>query len=173
MPEQSPTELFVYSEGGWSSLWLKAVRTVDLTQHCIESFTGERIDVDRKAGFQRVDLTEHMPAPAFYLCGVSYPYVWENNAHALLLPAPGEEHDVIDQPGLDLVLVGLRAVPEALGDEFIDWSHPKSGQRLFHTCRNWRAAHFLRAELGLVDEVNPERKKFYGRKTRKAQAPLF
>lgn len=170
-----PTELFIYGEGGWSSLWLKAVRTVDLSQHCIESFTGERIDVDRRAGFQRVDLTEHMPAPAFYLCGVSYPYTWENNAHALLLPAPGEEHDVTDQPGLDLVLVGLRPVPQALTDGYIDWTHPKSGQRLFHTCRNWRAAHFLRSELGLVDEVNPERKKFYGRKTRtsRPQDQLF
>jgi hypothetical protein len=147
--------LFIYRThpAAFGSLWLKTVDAVDLTVHCIDSLIGQRIRVDPKADDQAIPIT--VPARAYYLCGLPYPYRWEQNSHLLAVPAPGEEHEW-GQPSFDVVLADLRPVP--ITPDWIDPADPHAEERLFATCRNWQAAWQLHREFGLANRPNPDRK---------------
>jgi hypothetical protein len=149
MPSPS---LFIYRTHGasFTSLWLKTVTAVDLRVHCIDSLIGDRIAVDRAVDFQGVQLD--VAAPAYYLCGLPYPYRWEMNSHLLAVPAPGEEHEW-QQPTFDVVLADLRPVP--ITEEWIDPADPHADERLYRTCRNWQAAWWLHRSEGLQNMPNP------------------
>ena len=159
MPEPNPI-IDAYNQGGdnFSSLWLKYVRAVDLSQHCIGSLIGERHEaIDRYAKAQVIFLNEHPPAPVYYLCGVTYPYVWSRNVHLMAIPAPGEQHE-FKSSGFTFELYDLRPVEITRGA--IDPAYPKAKLKEFFTCRNWQGAWWMHVELGLRDEVNPETAKW-------------
>lgn len=139
----------------YRSLWLKYVRFVDLQVHCINSLGGERhrrIFAGQRT--QTLMLNEHRAAPAYYLCGVTHPYVWTDNAHLLALPAPGEVHDY-ETARLSITVENLR--PFVITPDAIDPDDPHFGDRNFQTCRNWQAAWWLHGALALPNHPNPER----------------
>ena len=118
-------------------LWLKAVRAVDLEHHCARSLVGGYLRVDRRAWVQDVVLP---PAPSWYFCGVTNPYSWADNDHALLIPAPGHtaEHQT---PGYTLSVENARFITPTAGAVPMGARHAERPRYL--TCRNWQAAHWL------------------------------
>lgn len=153
---------------GFSSVWLKAVTAVDLTVHCIDSLIGERLPVDLAADFQRIDLD--VPAPAYYLCGVTRPYVWDRNAHVLMVRATGAEH-YVTMPGLSVTMFELRPVPVRL--DWITDPGRYGHDRLFVTCRNLAAATWLHEQGGLEDRENPDRGRYRRPRSRPQRDSLF
>jgi hypothetical protein len=124
-------------------LWLKTVDAVDLTVHCARSLVGDYAPLGKHLDSQELNLPD---APAWYFCGVTQPYVWAHNDHALLLPAPGEVHEVHTH-GYVLELLGAKHQPIDLGAVPLD--DPYVDDKAYRTCRNWQAAHWLSRHLGL------------------------
>lgn len=121
-------------------LWLKAVTAVNTDVHCAQSLVGRyHPTIDRRAEVQDLILPD---APAWYLCGVTDPFVWADNDHALLLPAPGHT-DEVRTPGYAIGLENVRAAP--IRAEHIPFGARHAENRRYRTCRNWQAAHFLSA----------------------------
>jgi len=161
----------------FSSIWLKGVTSVDLSKHCIDSLSGPRFGKaelkDTSGDFWRIELDE--PCPAYYLCGVASPYVWEHNAHVLAFPDPGAEHEVI-VPGLTVTLLGLRFLP--VQASWISDPGRYKGDGYFTTCRNLQAAWYLHEQCGLDDKPNTEndywrRRNARSRRRTPAQRGLF
>jgi hypothetical protein len=131
-------QLTLYREGAVRKfLWVKAVRAVDLQVHCARSLVGEYLRIDRFAEEQTIQLPA---AAAWYFCGVTEPYEWAKNDHALLVPAPGETHEVYTH-GYVLGIEGAR--PQPFGLEDVPLDDPRVDARDYRTCRNWQAAHQL------------------------------
>lgn len=121
-------------------LWLKAVTGVDTGVHCAQALIGRYLPgVDRRADVLDVALPA---APAWYFCGVTDPFVWADNDHALLTPAPGHT-DEVWTPGYAIGLQNVAAVP--LSAAAIPFGARHAENPRYRTCRNWQAAHLLAA----------------------------
>lgn len=75
-------------------MWLAGVRHVALDQHCLRSFgqpDRPRLDISRR--HQTIELPEHNPPLAWYLCALPNPWKWSDNAHLAFEGAPGEGWD--------------------------------------------------------------------------------
>lgn len=118
-------------------LWLKAVTGVDLEVHCADSLTGRYLSVDRQAWRQHVLLP---PAPAWYFCGVTDPFVWRHNDHALLIPDPGN-HEQHTTQGYELTLWNVAATYPV--EQMVPQGARHAEDPWYRTCRNWQAAHWL------------------------------
>jgi hypothetical protein len=138
--------LAICREGGIRRyLWLKAVTGVDTDTHCAASLRGRYLGVDRRASEADLVLP---PAPAWYFCGVSDPYVWAANDHALILPAPGHT-DELYTPGYVLSVENARFQP--ILTAAIPFGARHAEEPRYRSCRNWRAAHWLARYAGLPD----------------------
>ena len=136
------------ADGVLRYLWLQYIEGVDLDQHCKKSFVGttsQRIatrliqGVDHSLEFSSVLLDEG-PARAYYLCGVSDPYVYTNNVHLAFVSAPGESFDFESGP-ITARFLDARRLPITTSD--IDSSHPHASDPAYATCRNWQFAWSL------------------------------
>ena len=116
--------------------WLKNVRGVDLSQHCAKCLVGSfdgRIS-SRGNVFSNIELTGGL----YYLCGVSYPYVWSNNFHLAFMEKKGSKID-ISRNGVSCQIndaVELPIVPSKI-------MRINSLDPHFSTCRNWQFACWL------------------------------
>ena len=128
-------------ERRFSSFWLKSVEDVDLSKHCIGCLVGKRnYDIKQESGCT-VSLKSNR---IWYLCGVTYPYIWENNFHLAFKYSPGQRI-VIDRKGVKLVLQNAEEIP--ITDEYIDWELPQAKDPKFHTCRNWQFANYIAKKI--------------------------
>lgn len=102
----------------FSYLWLKTVKDVDLSQHCARCLIGEydkRIS-PRKEHIENIELENSI----YYLCGVSKPYVWNNNFHLAFEPCEGSTIQINDK-GISVIIEGAKQLP--ISDKYIN--HPK------------------------------------------------
>jgi hypothetical protein len=154
-PQEAPTLTF-RSAGGFSTIWLVYVQAVDLTEHCINTFIGPHSKrVVRDAEEQTARLDEHPVPLAYYLCGVTYPYSWADNAHLAFEYAAGHYwHGPALVPGLTVTLQDARPL-DGWGPASIPDGAPHAGEFLYRTCRNWQFAWHLHRELGAEDRLNP------------------
>jgi hypothetical protein len=154
-PADAPTLTF-RSAGGFSTIWLVYIQAVDLTEHCISTFIGPHSRrVERDAEEQTVLLDEHPVPLAYYLCGVTYPYSWADNAHLAFEHAPGEYwHGPALVPGLTVTLQDARPIT-GWGPASIPDGTPHAGEYLYRTCRNWQCAWHLHRRLGADNRPNP------------------
>lgn len=117
-------------------LWLKTVKGVNLTEHCARCLIGEydkRINPYTKH-FENIPLENSV----YYLCGVSAPYVWENNFHLAFRPCKGGKI-VYENNGVRVVINDAERIEFDEND--IDSSLVKSRITSFKTCRNWQFAN--------------------------------
>jgi hypothetical protein len=140
----------ITSEGSYSSIWLKYVTSVDLGVHCIRSLVGRRCArIDAGAPWQRLRLDEHPRPAAYYLCAVSQPYAWGDNAHLAFEHAPGERWAGIALvPQLRVVLQDARPIT-GWGGHSVPADAPHAHDPRYATCRNWQFAWHLHIEREL------------------------
>lgn len=123
-------------ERKFSSLWMKRVEDVNLNEHCIECLVGPRFEIEQKDG-----AISELPAPGvYYLCGVTYPYVWENNFHLAFEYREGEIF-TIERKGLKVTVENAKEI--SITSDFIDKNLPQSTVEKFNTCRNWQFANYF------------------------------
>lgn len=124
-------------EHKFSSFWLKSVEDVNLNKHCIECLVGKRnYQITQESG-----CTVCLDAnKIWYLCGVTYPYRWENNFHLAMEYSPGDIFTV-KRNGVELKVFNAKEIP--ITDEYIDWDLPQAADRKFNTCRNWQFANYF------------------------------
>ncbi|GAC1380128.1 MAG: hypothetical protein NVSMB48_05540 [Marmoricola sp.] len=144
----SQITLTIHREANYSSIWLKGIQAVRLHRHCIDTFVGARyaIDVNANAQTLTIDLGDH--EQALYLCGVSSPYRWANNAHLAIWPSPGARwHGDAHVSGLRVTMTGGHPI-FGWGEHDVDPNHPMFSDRLYRTCRNLQFGWWAHAHLG-------------------------
>lgn len=124
----------------FSYLWLKYVHGTDLSVHCAKCLLGEyesRIHTNSPE-FSNIRLR---PAPYYYLCGVSKPYVWSRNFHLAFREKEGSMLEV-KRNGIHIILQNAEEVKFSQTD--VDPADPHARHKAYFTCRNWQFAHKLR-----------------------------
>ena len=120
-----------------SYLWLKYVHGVDLSVHCAKCLLGEYEPAvnPHTPEFTNIEL---QPAPYYYLCGVSRPYVWYRNFHLAFKEKEGSILEV-KRNGIHIILNNAEEVKFSQSD--VDTSDPHAKSKSFYTCRNWQFAY--------------------------------
>jgi hypothetical protein len=145
----APTILALEVETPFSHLWLRTIQGLDLDQHCARAFIGPYL-----AGIKPDGLHQPLPivmdaesARAYYLCGVTAPFVWSDNLHVAFVHSPGDTLE-INEHGVHFVVQDARRLP-------IPPPHPQPEHAFgnlasYYTCRNWLFATWLSAhpEIG-------------------------
>lgn len=119
-------------------LWLKHITGIDLSVHCAKCLKGEYISRINNRITTEKDIC--LQDGIYYLCGVSLPYVWDNNFHLAFAYSQGETIDYCSN-GIHILIKNARALP--ISTEYIDWGNPKAKSKAYNTCRNWQFAHYL------------------------------
>lgn len=127
-------------EHPFNSFWLKSVEDVDLSKHCINCLKGERVPIRQEHGYSLA-----LSPRVWYLCGVTYPYIWEDNFHLAFQYCPGNKV-YIKRKGVVLTLNDAEEIP--ITDEYIDWELPQAKDASFRTCRNWQFANYFVKKYG-------------------------
>lgn len=125
--------------GSYRYFWLKTVNNVKLDTHCSYCLVGVN---DRRVvtsgELRNLDLKDSV----YYMCGVSAPYVWENNFHLAFMPSPGSRLEVFDEEkGVEVIIRDAVSLP--ISEEYVDPNDPNIGNEKFRTCRNWQFAHYF------------------------------
>ena len=141
----SPTLITLEVKASLSHLWLRSIRGINLDAHCARSFVGPYSDAVGPQGLRAASPVrlEGDGARAFYLCGVTKPYVWADNFHCAFAYSRGALLD-INERGVHLVVADAvrLAIPEPIARP-----HLAMGQRPeFYTCRNWQFAAWLHSQ---------------------------
>lgn len=128
--------------------WLRDIQMVNIQACCAECFIGHKQghvywDTLRKSHVV-VDtaVNEHPHAKAYYLCGLSAGYNYNQNTHVAFVPAPGE-NIYIDNPNINLVITDARRVDF---EQYVPQPVGYFSQRQ-RTCRNWIFANYIKDGL--------------------------
>lgn len=142
----APTIISITCGARFRYLWLKSVYNVDLSVHCAKCLKGVYCS----------SVTPHtnpirnvmpIPAPFYYLCGVSRPYVWENNFHLAFVYSKGGHID-ITRNGIHVVIDNATEFCFSSAD--IDMNDKNARKREFCTCRNWQFAHAIKDRIKFI-----------------------
>ena len=92
-------------------LWLKYVNNVDLNVHCAKSLIGEYSKkISTKKGNYTNIILDESNYKAIYLCGVAFPFVWENNFHLAFKYSEGSILKYSSN-GIDIVIKNAVRLP--------------------------------------------------------------
>lgn len=123
-------------------LWLKDIKDVDLTQHCAKCLIG---NYDSRINSKLVHIENiELPEKIYYLCGVSAPYVWENNFHLAFKEKQGSEI-YVERNGVKVCIENAEEIKFSIKD--VNNLLPESSKKAFFTCRNWQFANKFKNEL--------------------------
>lgn len=120
-------------------LWLKNIVGVSLSVHCAGCLRGTY----SKAVNPNMQHAENIELEngVYYLCGVSKPYVWQNNFHLAFEYCKGETLHYQNN-GIEVEIEDAVSLP--ISEKYIDTNNPHSDERQYRTCRNWQFAHYLK-----------------------------
>ena len=122
-------------------LWLKYINGVNLDVHCANSLLGfYSKKIDKKIGiYSDITLDEFEPK-ILYLCGVAFPFVWDNNFHLAFREKQGAIIKYSNN-GISLEIENAEILP--IDKSYIDLNHKKAKFKSYNTCRNWWFANYL------------------------------
>jgi len=123
-------------------LWLKHITGVNLNVHCAKCLIGEYVDAVNNRITTVNDIT--IDDGIYYLCGVSKPYVWDNNFHLAFEYSQGEVLDYCNN-GIHITIENAKSLP--ISEKFIDVTNAKAKYKSYYTCRNWQFANYLNTRL--------------------------
>lgn len=126
----------------WMYLWGKYVNGVDLENHCAKCLLGKyskKINKDTKEVKNLV--LDEGSSKIFYLCGVTKPYVWEDNFHLALRYKEGCNIK-INKKSIYLELENAEELP--IDFDINNCEHEKKTKKEYSTCRNWQFAYLYK-----------------------------
>lgn len=121
----------------WKYLWGKYVTGVDLSVHCARCLLGEYESAFNAGTKQLHNLQLKKKSNVFYICGVSSPFVWEQNFHLAVIESVGDVVEV-ERNGVRITIADARELPIDFSlEECKDY---RKWNSRFGTCRNWQFA---------------------------------
>ena len=132
-------------EKDFKYLWLKYIVDVNLNTHCANCLVGNYSKKIKKVKgtYENIILNEYN-SNFYYLCGVSFPFVYENNFHLAFKYCKGELLKYSSN-GIEIEIEDAVALP--VSKKFIDIQHPKAKFKSYSSCRNWQFANYLKQIL--------------------------
>lgn len=125
------------TDRAWKYFWGKYVKGVDLSVHCARCLLGEYESAFNAGTKHLQDLQLKKKSKVFYMCGVSSPFVWEQNFHLAVIESAGDVVD-IERNG---VMVRIRDAKELpINFDFDKCQYRMKHNKSFGTCRNWQFA---------------------------------
>ena len=127
-----------------SFFWLRAIRSARIDKCCAKCFNADTFhEVYEGTRYKdkalvELDITPDSRAKAYYLCGLSNGFKYEENTHVAFVPCEGQTIS-IENDKIRLVITDARQIdfegykPNPEG-EFTEWQR---------TCRNWIFANYL------------------------------
>ena len=131
--------------------WLRKIRAVNIYQCCAKCFLGAKENVVYNAThgakypvYIELDIAPNPKWVAYYLCGLSAGFKYENNTHVAFVHAPGEtlkresdqmKVEISNARLIDFEHIGY--VPNPQGE----FTHEQ------RTCRNWIFANYLKDRM--------------------------
>lgn len=127
-----------------SFFWLRGIRSARIDQCCAKCFIGYKFDeVYEQTRFKDKALVELNIEPdssvkAYYLCGLSRGFKYDNNTHVAFVPCEGENVS-IENDRIKLFIENAREIhfqdyqPNPEGEYTVEQRH----------CRNWIFANYL------------------------------
>lgn len=129
-------------EKQWSFIWLMYVNDIDLRKHCkqcLKGYTSKKIGKWTKHK-KNIKLNES-EAKYYYLCGGSYPYIWENNFHLAWKEKLGKSFEYTSNGITIKVKNGERI---EFTEKDIEKTQKHANQSEYYTCRNWQFANKIK-----------------------------
>ena len=133
--------------------WLCKIRDVDISRCCKKCFCGESEGQmyhgtahGQTPRFIELEVKPAEKYVAYYLCGLSRGFVYENNTHVAFLHAPGELLQV-DTAQIELKITNARRI------DFEGYKPDPPGEYTEEQrkCRNWIFANYVRD--GMIKRV--------------------
>lgn len=127
-----------------SFFWLRGIRSVRIDKCCAECFIGEKFhEVYDNTRFKDHALVEFDIEPdsrvkAYYLCGLSRGFRYNDNTHIAFVPCEGQNIE-IDNDKIRLVITNARQI------DFQGYKPNPEGEytKEQRTCRNWIFANYI------------------------------
>lgn len=124
--------------------WLRDIRQVNIYACCAECFIGGRDNrvyygtLHKATAHIDIDVNDHPKAIAYYLCGLSAGFNWQQNTHVAFIPSPGEAVK-IGNSNIDLKITNAREI------HFQEYQPNPQGyfEKRQRTCRNWIFANYI------------------------------
>ena len=140
-----PMKLRLEIKSKCNFFWLRAIRAVDIHQCCAKCFIGEKDNrvyygtLHKTKALVEIDVQQYPGIKAYYLCGLSAGFLWEQNTHVAFVPELNSTV-TIDNKKISLRITNARRI------HFWDYvPHPPgiftAEQR---KCRNWIFANFIK-----------------------------
>lgn len=123
---------------------MKYVTGVNLNVHCARCLTGSYSkQIDNKGAKHIPIVLDEAEAKYFYICGVAYPYKWENNFHLAFRYKEGSEL-VLNENGISITIMNAERIKIV---EMPTYDHWNGHKQSYKTCRNWQFANQIENEL--------------------------
>ena len=123
-------------------LWLKSVLDVDLSQHCAHSLIGE-YEPNINNSVKHIE-NLNINNDIHYLCGVAFPYNWNNNFH---LAFKYSQNHILKYSNNGISVVIQDAVALPISPKYINTNDKHYNTKSYYTCRNWQFAHYFNTYL--------------------------
>lgn len=134
----------------YSFFWLRAIRNVRIDKCCAKCFIGHPFhEVYEATRFKdkaivELDIKPETYVKAYYLCGLSLGFKYDENTHVAFVPAQ-EETIEIDNERIALKITDARRI------DFESYKPSPEGEYTEEqrTCRNWIFANYIRDRMPL------------------------
>jgi len=130
--------------------WLRSIQQVNIYRCCAECFIGQKDNrvyygtLHQPTADIDIDVHDDPKAVAYYLCGLSKGWVWNNNTHVAFVPCEGQTI-TIDNDKIHLEITDARQI------DFQGYKPDPEGEYTLEqrTCRNWIFANYIRDGMPL------------------------
>jgi len=145
---------------GFSSIWGKYVDGFNNTKHCEPCLIGTRnYDINKNIATNTDIIIPLREGQVFYICGVTYPYVWKNNFH---LVVRGKDGATAEGTTFNNAIFQVKDAEAIYFDDKPAKEKYRHLDYHFTTCRNFQFGVYYFEYLGKTQKPKPQMELFDG-----------
>jgi hypothetical protein len=139
---------------GFSGLWGKYVEGFDNNKHCEPCLLGKRNhDINKHIETNTDIIIPLKEGQIFYICGVTYPYVWSNNFHLVVI---GKDGGSAEEKTFNGALFNVKDAEQIPFDDVPAKQKYSHLGNKFTTCRNFQFGVYYFEYLGKNNRTQME-----------------
>lgn len=127
-----------------SFFWLRGIRSARIDTCCAKCFSGIKFNevyqktLYKSSAVVNVDIKPDSTVKAYYLCGLSRGFKYDDNTHVAFVPCPGQNIE-LENENIKLLITDAREI------HFQSYKPNPVGEYTYEqrTCRNWIFANYL------------------------------